>query len=326
MADPQVTQARLEAAENFYKARRRARRSQIASALTGRENRLLPFESIRQELRLQNPMYAGVKMIETKSIVGTVGRYTDFTRGFLPLNDSMRDRWINVESLTAKAGWPPIEVYKVGDAYFVKDGNHRTAIARQMGLATIEAHVWEYPQVVSLSSAENLDDVLIRLGKQHFTETTAIDKLIPEHEITFTVPGRYSELFVQIEDMRGKLNRIDETEVGDEDIVINWYELIYLPTVQVIHDTGLLEEFPGRTEADLFVWLSRHRYRLADRYGEYENLADLARQLGEIYGEEGVQRVSRQVRNLLGGDELPKLPAVEEVLAEETEGSESQSE
>jgi hypothetical protein len=83
--------------------------------------------------------------------------------------------------------------------------------------------------------------------------------------------------------------------------------MIYLPTIHIIKESPLLEDFPGRTEADLFVWLSQQRTRVQAVYGHYDNLADLAHCLAEDYKTGGLGRLTRQMRRLFGSDELPSL-------------------
>lgn len=311
MIDPEH-ETRVGALHRFEEARRRATWEKISATLTGRDNRLLPFEAIRSELRQQNSMYQGLQQIPLEKIVGSVGRYREFTRTFLPLNDKLQERWIGVDALATSTGWPPITVYKVGDVYFVNDGNHRTSVARQMQLKTVEAHVWEFPADVQIGPDDNLDDVLIRLGEQRFLEKTGLNAIHPDHQIRFTTPGRYNELLAQIEDLRGKLSLIDETDMSYEEAVEAWYEMIYLPTVQIIRDSTLLQDFPGRTEADLFVWLSMHRDQLGDLYGAYENLTDLAQMLADRYREGGIDKLARQFMRLLGQEVLPPLAGVGE--------------
>lgn len=300
---------RVQAVRSFRSARSQAKLSELTAKLTGKDDTLLPFDLIRAEMRLHNPLYRGVQMIPLEKIVGSVGRYDDFTRHFLPRKDNIQERWVGVETLAATQGWPPIDVYKVGELYFVKDGNHRTAVAHKMGNTTIEAHVWEYPDVTlpNFDEDAHLDDILIQLGEKRFMEETKLNERIPDHGIHFTTPGRYSELMVQIEELRVKLSTIDEEAYSLYDVVPLWYEMIYLPTVQIIRESTLLNDFVGRTESDLFAWLSVHRTRLADRYGEYDNLADLAHVLADRYRESGLGKVTRQMRNLLGDDALPPL-------------------
>ena len=83
-------------------------------------------------------------------VVG-VGRYRDFTASFLPKNAKMQDRWSRVYAqANSMQGMPPIELYKIDDVYFVRDGNHRVSVARQMGQKSIEAHVTELPTPIDL--------------------------------------------------------------------------------------------------------------------------------------------------------------------------------
>lgn len=295
------TNARQQAILNFSQARRRANWERWR----GRDERLLPFEVIRAALKQQNPMYRGIQQIPLEQIVGSVGRYNEFNRHFLPLNDSLQERWIRVETLAASGqGWPPIETYQVGNAYFVRDGNHRTAVARQMGNKTIEAHVWAFPLAIEIGPADSLDAVLIRFGERYFLDKTALDGLRPDHTIHLTTPGRYTELLAQIEHLHHLLCAIDERPIPHEEAVMVWYDIIYLPTVQIISESGLLEAFPGRSESDLFVWLSIHRDQLGQ---DYDNLEDLARFLAEQHKASNLDKLTRQVKKLFGRPEPSPL-------------------
>jgi hypothetical protein len=305
-----------QAIEDFHQARRKAVIDKLTANLTGRPAEMLPFEAIRSDLRQQNPFYRGVHEISLDLIVGSVGRYREFTRRFLPLDDSLGERWANVNVLAGTIGWPPIDAYLVGGVYFANDGNHRVSVARYLELPTIEAHVWEYPVNVKINPDDTLDDVLIRLGEQNFMDKTHLDDRFPEHNIRFTTPGRYTELLAQIYNLRQKLEEIDGTDMPYEEAAVAWYEMNYLPTVQIIRDSTLLADFPGRTEADLYAWLSLHRDKLGKIYGDYENLADLAQILAEQYKEGSIEKVTRQVRRLLGRDMLPPL-AVDDVFEDE---------
>lgn len=301
------TSARQQAILNFSLARRRA----DWERWRGQEERLLPFEAIRATLKQQNPMYRGIQQISLAQIVGSVGRYNEFNRHFLPLNDSLRERWIRVETLAASGhGWPPIETYQVGNVYFVRDGNHRAAVSRQMGNETIEAHVWMFPSEVEIVPTDSLDVMLIRFGERYFMDKTALDRLRPDHTIRLTTPGRYTELLAQIEHLHQLLQVIDERPVSDEEAVTAWYDIIYLPTVQIISESGLLETFPGRSESDLFVWLSIHRDQLGQ---DYDNLADLAGFLAGQYKASNLDKLTRQVKKLLGRPEPSPLLTPEPV-------------
>jgi hypothetical protein len=301
---------RVKARQRFEQARRQAARAQMAARLTGEAINLLPFEAIRAQLQQQNPYYMGVQQVPLDAIVGSVGRYKTFTRKFLPLTEGVQERWVAIDALANKTGWPPVELYQVGNIYFVKDGNHRVSVARQLALPTIEAHVMAYPVDLEINPADDLDQIFIQLGEQNFMAKTGLEERVPDHNIQFTSPGRYTELLAQIHSLQQILAQIDGEQMAWETAVDAWYEMVYLPTVQIIIDSTLLADFPGRTEADLFVWLSQHRGRLQERYGTYENLSDLAQFLADEYRESGLPRLTRQVRRLLGANSLPPLEDV----------------
>lgn len=305
-------EARASAHSEFFRARRQADIEQFTARIRGRDSTLIPFETIRRNLRQQSPLYRGLHQVPLAKILGSVGRYSEMTRQFLPLNDALRERWVKMAEMAQTAGWPPIELYKVGDVYFVRDGNHRVSAARHLKFPTIEAHVWEFPDEIYIGPEDDLDDILTRFRERDFLEKTGLAKNRPDYDIKFTTCGRYSEFQAQIEELRLKLQGIDEREIPFEEAADAWYELVYLPVVQVIRDSGLLEAFPGRTEADLFAWMSLHRSRLEEQYGQYERLEDLAAMLAKTYRESPTARLSRQFRRLLGSDELPPLAGIDE--------------
>ncbi len=298
---------RSAAVQRFQRARRQANRERMSARLTGRETTLLPFDAVRSQLRQQSPLYRGIQEAPLDAIVGSVGRYREFTRQFLPLNDSLQERWVNVESLSSAQGWPPVDLYQVGNVYFVKDGNHRVSVARQMEMPTIEANVWQFPEEISVEPDTKLDELLIELGMRNFMARTRLDEQVPDHNIRFTSPGRHTELLTQIQVLQETLSLIDDEKMPYDEAVLAWYEMIYLPTVQIIKDSGLMDAFPGRTEADLFAWFSLRREPLRAMYGDYDNLTDLAQTVAEQYDAGGLGKVVRQVRRLLGSEKLPPL-------------------
>jgi hypothetical protein len=236
--------------------------------LRGQSNELLPFETIRSELRLKHSRDLGLQEIELDKIVGSVGRYDDFTREFLPLHDSDESRWRRVYDLTESfTGFPPIDVFQVGDVYFVRDGNHRVSVARANGLKVIEANVTAFVSPIELTADDTLDDILIRRGHTNFLETTQLDQLRPDHQIRLTNPGRYRLLLEHI-DVHKYLKEIEtSSEMAYDAAVVSWYDHVYLPLVQEIRERRVLDLFPGRTEADLYAWLVLHRAELEQEYG-----------------------------------------------------------
>src|SRR5687767_2862322 len=153
--DTQIT--RLEAQKHWERARQAVVFERFTGLLPSRTADLLSFEEVRDRLRLVQKTYRGLHEIPLDNIIGSVGRYRDFTRTFLPRNADLQERWQRVNAVAATQGVPPIEAYQVGEVYFVLDGNHRVSVARQNGAKTIEAHVWEFPTPVGLSPQANID-------------------------------------------------------------------------------------------------------------------------------------------------------------------------
>ncbi len=173
------------------------RRDSIWQEILGLLNRgpaeLLPFEEVRQRLKLRPGLFRGLQHIPLDRVIGSVGRYHEFNRAFLPRRAD--DRWRRINSLWQRgASLPPIEVYKVGDVYFVSDGNHRVSVARANGATHIEAYVTEFHSPVSLDAETDLDDLIIKQEQAEFLERTRLPTLRPGARIELTVPGGYRQL------------------------------------------------------------------------------------------------------------------------------------
>ncbi len=256
---------------DFDSARRKAFIQRILALVTRQSLDLLPFEQVREQLLLRDHYFLGLQEVPLDQIIGSVGRYRDFTRTFLPRTDALRERWAAVEDRGREGGLPPVELYKVGEAYFVRDGNHRVSVARTKGAPDIEAFVWEYPSLVPLSPADDLDDLLIKQGQVAFLNKTELNRLRPDYQIELTAPGRYRDLLQHIADHRYYLGQTNDREIKAEEAVSSWYDNVYQPIIRAIRKQGVLKQFPGRTEADLYIWVSRWQYELSERYGSPVN-------------------------------------------------------
>jgi hypothetical protein len=253
--------------QEFDRARYQAAIEDMLAQLRGQPADLLPFEEVRQKLHLASRSYRGLHEVPLGKIVGSVGRYRDFTRSFLPRCSRLRQRWSRVDRLAAEQGVPPIELYQVGDCYFVLDGNHRVSVARQAQAPAIEAHVWEYQTRIPLHPDTTIDDLLIKEEYMEFLEHTRLDQSRSDQNIAFTIPGGYRELEYQITLYQDALSQIDGRPFGYEEAATYWYDMIYTAVVQIIEQQDVLKDFPGRTQADLFVWVVRHQRELSEAYG-----------------------------------------------------------
>src|SRR5260221_8332573 len=256
-----------EALEYWNAAYRRALWSRLLNNVQGNASNLLDFNEVARRLQLKNAIYRGLQTIPLDRIVGSVGRYQDFTRAFLPLREGMRARWqdiANIEIDPVGKVLPPIDAYKVGEWYFVKDGNHRVSVKRQLGNPDIEANVWEYTEALpEIGPETNIDEFLIEAERFNFLQHTALDELRPDHGILLSAPGGYTELLCWIAQYQEALNEIDATNTPYSEAVTAWYDMIYETSVQIIEQNGVMELFPDRTAADFFVWVMQHRAEIA---------------------------------------------------------------
>ena len=258
-----------QALHDFHEARQRAAVEEILSRMTGKSNDLLSYEEVAQKLKLQARAERGIQSIPLDAIIGSVGRYTDFTRTFLPRNPADEDRWARVKASLSDnlTGWPPIEVYQVGDVYFVLDGNHRVSIARQEGWEKIEARVIEVKTNVPLTPDVSPDDLIIKAEYAEFLNETDLPRLRPDADLSVSVPGQYDKLREYIQVHRYYMGLDFQRDISYEEALTHWYDTEYLPLVNIIRERGLLRWFPERTETDLYLWISEHRAALQEELG-----------------------------------------------------------
>ena len=261
--DPESAIATAESSRHFTQARMGAFWQEVWSFLTGRSIDLLRFEEVRNRLRLRDERNLGLQEIPLDKIVGSVGRYKDFTRTFLPRTNAIRSRWQRLDAMAhGPSGFPPIEVYKVGSVYFVLDGNHRVSVAKQLGAKTIEAYVTELPTAVPIDENLSPDDLLIKEGYAEFLRKTQLDKIRSGSEVLLTEPARYKEIEEHIAVHRYFMGLDQKREIPYSEAVASWYDNVYMPMVDLIRKYEVLDYFPGRTEADLYAWLIKHQESL----------------------------------------------------------------
>jgi Domain of unknown function (DUF4032)/ParB/Sulfiredoxin domain len=261
---------RFKAEEAFSQARRRVFVQRIMSFFTGHPSEsLLSFKEVRDKLKIRGQHYIGLQTIPLDKIAGSVGRYHEFNRAFLPTQEHIRERWKQIYEVVHSAeGFPPIDVYKIGDVYFVRDGHHRVSVLKELGAATIEATVTELDTRVPLSADVAEKDLDLKGEYASFLQETGLDVLRPDPHLQFTLPGQYQKLYEHIAVHRHFLGLREQREIPYTEAVARWYDEVYRPVIEVIREEQVLEDFPGRTEADLYLWILEHQHYLGERYGQ----------------------------------------------------------
>ncbi len=254
---------------DFGVARGRAFLNKLMAALSGQPRKLLVYDEVREKLRLGGPVYRGVQPVPVDQIIGSVNRYQDFDRLFLPTQSHTRDRWRRINRAWYQdISLPPVLLYKVGDVYFVVDGNHRVSVARSKSQAYIDAEVRECIARVPLTEDVRAED-LERLGERvEFLERSRLDQIRPEAVIETTLLGGYDRLIEHIAVHRYFMGIEAHEPISESEAVAHWYDMIYQPVATIIEESGILEEFTDRTVADLYLWVMDHLHFLHDRPGQ----------------------------------------------------------
>ncbi len=269
----------------------------IVSWITQSPNTLLPYDEIRKSLPLSNQHYIGLRQVPVEQIVGSVSRYNDFDRAFLPRHTHTQGRWMSIDRAhLSDVVLPPIEVYKIGETYYVKDGNHRVSVARKQGQAYIDADVIEIEVPVLVDPNIDVDELIRRLERADFIERTHLDVLRPEIAVRLTVPGGYERIIEHISVHRYFLGTQLQRDVTWEEAVTGWVDEVYMPLVHVIREYNILKEFPKRTEADLYLWIIEHLYYLREEYKDEVSLEAAATHFADEYSTRPLHQLVNMVR------------------------------
>jgi nucleotide-binding universal stress UspA family protein len=296
------------AVEDFKRARKAAAMQQMVARLRGKSADLLAYHDVSQYVKSSSEVNHGVREIPLDAIVGSVGRYQDFTRTFLPKHDSDEERWVRVKTaINDMVGMPPIDVYQVGDAYFVIDGNHRVSIARQLGSGSITARVTEVKVRVPISADDDSDGLICKSRYAEFLERTNLDVLRPGADLLMTFCGQFKLLLEQIEAHAELLEQKGEV-VDEETAVTRWYDEVYMPVLRHIEAQGIMRLFPNRTKADMYILFSERRAELESALGWEIDPEMAVSQLGAEKSEQD-KGLAGRLRHVLLPPELIEGPA-----------------
>ena len=245
---------RLYAEEDWRNARRKVLYQEVVCLIKRCSVDLLSFEDVRSGLHLQQRVPRGLQEIQLDQIHGSVGRFDDFTAAYLPRKEHMRERWQGVDQAMMEGKTPPIEVYQVGEIYFVVDGNHRVSVARQRDHETIEAYVSEFQTPFKPSAEAGIDEILIEAEQAAFLEKSGETNAKEAGSMVFTCAGCYEDVSSQVETYRLQKEEVDGAPYSFEQAFPDWCEEVYSPAMVAIRENDLAAQFPERTEADLFIW------------------------------------------------------------------------
>lgn len=249
--------------DNFDRALKKGLFSRIIAQLRGKNRSLLPFDEVRQRLPMQGQRYLGNLTVPIRNIIGSQGRYLDFDRAFLPIQSRSRERWASIDRAhLEQVSLPPVELYKIGEIYFVKDGNHRVSVARERGQEDIDAHVTEIIVPVALTMDTQVDDLAVKEKEARFLDQTGLHRSRPEGPYDTKILDTYDELMNHIQTHRWYLGEKLGRQPSLEEAAESWYDSVYKPLVDEIHEQSLDRSMPKVSEPDLYLWIAKYQWYL----------------------------------------------------------------
>jgi hypothetical protein len=251
-----------DAQDDFLRARRRLAVSRLRRWLRrepGDVDHILPFEEVVAALGRLQERDAGLQVVPLDAIVGTVDRARGFDRHFRPTTPQVRARWERIATAMRRGEpMPPVDLYKVGEAYFVKDGHHRVSVARALGLDVIDAHVVEVVTRVGAGRDLHVGDLPLKSHERVFFERVPLPAHARER-VRPSDPWAFAQLAENVEAWGWRWTQEHARLIDRAELARRWYEEEYVPVVTLLRDAGML----GRgAEADAYLRVGADRYRL----------------------------------------------------------------
>ncbi len=254
---PQSSVAALGELE-FEEERQQAIRQDITSRVTRRPRTAPPMESVVEAAGIAGQVDRGVQHIPLAQIKGTDIRSQDFDASFQPRSRGLRQQWVQAFTLMEQGVEPPpIDVYKVGEVYFVKDGQTRVSVARHLGWDTIRANVVEVTTRAPVGSEINPEELLKAAEYSRFLEETQLDVNRPGARLECSQLGRYDKILEHILGHRYFLGLDRGYEVPVPEAAASWYDSVYRPAMDVARSHHLVQRLPRWTETDIYLALTK---------------------------------------------------------------------
>jgi hypothetical protein len=252
----------VDAQHDFLRVRRRATLSRLIARLRGEPDDVgvvLPFEEVVEALGFVSERSVGYEVVPLDVIVGTVDRGRDFDRRFRPTSGRVRNRWEQIATAMRRGdSMPPVDLVRVGEICFVRDGHHRVSVARALGRTDIDAHVTEVVTRVDASRAIKLTDLPMKSHERVFFERVPIPE-DARSEIVLSDPWEFAVLAEAVEAWGFRAMR-DRGELLDREATAAlWLQTEYRPVVAMLREAEMIR---GSTETEAYMRIAAERYRL----------------------------------------------------------------
>jgi hypothetical protein len=242
---------------------------------------LLPFAEASRRLQAAARTYRGIQQIPLAAIIGSVDRVEDFDRHFHPRRAVSRRRMDQLRAASAVGALPAIVAFEVGGAYFVEDGHHRVALAREQGAEFIDAEVTSLITDYVVEPGVDVCQLLHTEQHQRLLDETGLARVRPDADIQFTLLDGYTQLRDVIHAYGYELSRERGTLLSPDDVAASWYDTVYRPGIDAVDRADLPRLYASwrATDGDLFLWVYQLRrdLRAHDAHLDFDAAAQHAR-------------------------------------------------
>ncbi|MDQ6836198.1 MAG: chromosome partitioning protein ParB [Actinomycetota bacterium] len=252
----------VDAQHDFLRARRRATMAKMAARLRGEPDdvgQILPYEEVIEALGFVSERRVGPAVVSLDDIVGTVDRQREFDRRFRPTSGRVRSRWEHIAAATRRGeAMPPVDLLRIGDIYFVRDGHHRVSVARALGRTDINAYVTEVVTRLGARRAITYADLPKKSLEREFFERVPLPDDARD-EVRLTDSWDYAQLAEGVEAWGFRNSQERGEPVSRREAAFLWLENEYRPVIEMLREAELIGK---QTETEAYMRVSCQRYRL----------------------------------------------------------------
>ncbi len=263
MAEPRSTgMPAVDAQHDFLRARRRASMARVAARLRGEPDdvrQILPYEEVIDALGFVSEKRVGSAVVALDDIVGTVDRQREFDRRFRPTTGRVRSRWEHIAAAMRRGeAMPPVDLMRIGEIYFVRDGHHRVSVARALGRTDINASVTDVITRVGAQHTITYADLPTKSLEREFFERVPLPD-DARQEIQLTDSWDYARLAEGVEAWGFRIGQDRGEQISRRETAFLWLENEYRPVIAMLREAELVNR---QTETEAYMRVSRERYRL----------------------------------------------------------------
>ena len=267
-----------DAQDDFNRTRRRRALARLSARLRREPsdvNVILPFEEVVAALGRRGEKRLGLKTIALDSIVGTVDRGREFDRQFRPTSGRVRSRWERINLAQRKGqSMPPIDVYRIGELHFVRDGHHRVSVARAREDSVIEAWVTLVITQVGANREIRLRDLPLKSHERLFFERVPLADEARE-QITLRDEWRFAALAEAVEAWGFRLMQDCGELISRAELAERWFRAEYEPVVVLLREAGLVR---AGSETEAYMRVGHLRYLVLRTHEWTDEIVERVRQ------------------------------------------------